>query len=235
MNAFQSIFTVIWHRMTDVFRPANERGYDPKGGFMKITDDHMLENAILEPVDGGSTMPTRRFLVIHFTAGASGMSSINYWRNSKKASAHIVIDRDGTIYQCRPFNMTAGHAGRSKWTDPMTGEHYNGLNSCSIGIELANGGHSYPAKFSHLQPLRAEHKHGGGVKDWETFTKPQLDACEAVSKALCQRYNLDDVLGHEDCSPGRKTDPGPAFPMDDLRRACGFTHPIGTRINQSPI
>jgi len=230
MNGVQALLTVIWHRMTDVFRPANDRGYDTKGGFMKITGDHMLENAILEPVSGGASMKIRRFLVIHFTAGASGMSSINYWRSSRKASAHIVIDRDGTIYQCRPFNRTAGHAGRSKWTDPHTGEHYNGLNACSIGIELANGGSSYPERFSALAPTHAEHKHGGGKRDWETYTAAQLQACEEVSKSLCERYNLDDVIGHEDCSPGRKTDPGPAFPMDKLRSVCGFSHPLGTRI-----
>lgn len=230
MNAFTAILTALFQRVTDPFRRPEDRGYDTKGGFMKITDKHMLEGAILEPVSGGAAMPTRRFLVIHFTAGASGISSINYWRSSRKASAHIVIDRDGTIYQCRPFNRTAGHAGRSKWTDPRTGKHYNGLNACSIGIELANGGSSYPDKFSALDPTHAEHKHGGGKRDWETYTKAQLEACEEVSKALCQRYNLDDVLGHEDCSPGRKSDPGPAFPMQSLRNACGFTHPVGTRI-----
>lgn len=35
-------------------------------------------------------------------------------------------------------------------------------------------------------------------------------------------YRLDDVLGHEDIARGRKTDPGPAFPLAAVRaRALG--------------
>jgi N-acetylmuramoyl-L-alanine amidase len=30
-------------------------------------------------------------------------------------------------------------------------------------------------------------------------------------------YRLRDMLGHEDIAPGRKSDPGPAFPLENLR------------------
>lgn len=191
---------------------------------MKITDDHWLENAKRQPLDGGSAMNVRRFLVIHFTAGASALSSINFWRTpaAQGASAHIVVDRDGTIYQCRPFNRTCGHAGASKWKDPKTGIEYTRLNSCSIGIEIANGGDSYPTKFSKFTPVNARHKNGGHEKTWERYTPEQIAAVRELSKALVKRYNLDDVVGHEDIAPSRKNDPGPAFPMIELREACGF-------------
>ncbi|MBK1884617.1 N-acetylmuramoyl-L-alanine amidase [Luteolibacter pohnpeiensis] len=192
---------------------------------MKITDDHWLEDAKRVPLPGGAVMSIRRFLVMHFTSGATAMSSINYWKElGNGVCAHVVIDRDGTIYQCRPFNRTCGHAGASQWKDPNTGITYFDLNSCAIGIEMANGGDSDSLieRFSKLKPLVARHKNGGPVKNWEKYPKAQLDACEAVSKALVARYNLDDLVGHDDIAPERKVDPGPAFPMQAMREACGF-------------
>jgi N-acetylmuramoyl-L-alanine amidase len=186
---------------------------------MTVDQSHCLEGALRRPLVGGSSMSTRRFLVIHFTSGASAESSIEFWRSpeAKGACAHIVIDRDGTVYQCRPFNQTCGHAGVSKW------KGFAGLNSCSIGIELANAGDNekLAAKWGK-SGVTAKHKNGGDLKKWEGYPLAQLAACEAVSKALVARYKLDDVIGHEDIAPSRKNDPGPAFPMAALRIACGF-------------
>lgn len=187
---------------------------------MNITKDHWLEGAIRKPLSGGNSMPIRRFLVIHFTSGASAESSINFWKTpaAKGASAHIVIDRDGTIFQCRPFNMTCGHAGKSRW------KGFEGLNTCSIGIELANAGDysKLACKWTKLPLVRAKHKNGGPIQEWEAYPEAQMNACIEVSKALVERYNLDDVIGHEDIAPDRKNDPGPAFKMQELREACGF-------------
>lgn len=194
-----------------------------EGRTMKIDSEHWLETAKRRPISGGAIMAIRRFLVIHFTAGASAESSINYWKElGIGVCAHFVIDRDGTIYQCRPCNRTAGHAGASQWKDPKSGTTYHGLNACSIGIELANGGDSYPEKFSSITPTTARHKNGGPFTKWETYPPAQLAACEMLSKVMCDRYKLDDLVGHDDIAPNRKSDPGPAFPMQLLREACGF-------------
>jgi len=190
---------------------------------MKIGADHWLEGVKRDPIPGGAEMPTRRFLIIHFTAGATGKSSINFWRElGSGICAHFVIERDGSISQCRPCNRTAGHAGSSQWKDPKSGITYLALNQCSIGIELANGGDAFPQKFTTLKPTLAKHKNEATAKQWETYDPRQIAACKELSKALVERYNLDDVVGHEDVAPRRKTDPGPAFPMLELRQFCGF-------------
>ncbi len=187
---------------------------------MTITADHFLATAERIPVPGGSKMDVRRFLVLHFTSGASAKSSIDFWRSTaaQGACAHIVIDRNGTVYQCRPFNKTCGHAGKSQWAG------FDGLNSCSIGIELANAGDNAPLakRWTKLPLVTAKHKNGGKETEWEAYPEEQLRACEEVAKALVERYKLDDVVGHEDIAPTRKNDPGPAFPMQRLREACGF-------------
>lgn len=192
---------------------------------MIIDDDHWAKNVKRQLIPGGAVMAIRRFLVIHFTAGATAQSSIDYWKQlGTGVCAHFVIDRDGTIYQCRPCNRTAGHAGSSRWKDPKTGITYIGLNSCAIGIELANAGDD-PAlarRWSKLPLVTARHKNGGPVAEWEAFPAEQIAACEALSQAVVTRYNLDDVVGHDDIAPNRKNDPGPAFPMQALRESCGF-------------
>lgn len=201
---------------------------------MKITPDHYLDVALRRGIPGGNPMPTRRFLVIHFTGGWTAASSVAFWKTpvAKGANAHIIIDRDGSVIQCREFNWTAGHAGVSKWKDSKTGVWFKGLNSCSIGIELANCGDLVRDKYPPTMPsewagrpiprLMARHKNGGGLKGWELYDQRQLDTCREVARLLVDRYNLDDIVGHEDIAPDRKNDPGPAFPMTEFRAALGF-------------
>jgi N-acetylmuramoyl-L-alanine amidase len=207
---------------------------------MNITTDHWFEAVDRQLLEGGSVMSIRRFLVIHFTSGWSAQSSVDFWKTAgaRGASAHVIIDRDGAVIQTRPFNCTCGHAGVSRWKDPNTGETYIGLNTCAIGIELANAGDMvrspdiYPRSMQRLasrpiERLTARHKNGGPISQWEIYPPEQLKALEIVCKGICQRYNIDDLVGHDDIAPDRKNDPGPAFPMQALREACGFTKPLG--------
>jgi N-acetylmuramoyl-L-alanine amidase len=196
---------------------------------MKVLDNHLLDEAELQLLPGGNPMGIRRLLVIHFTSGMSAQSSIDFWKTAeaKGACAHIIIDRDGKVFQCRAFNKTAGHAGVSRWHDEKAGVEREGCNAFSIGIELANAGDDVkgtekaPKAFGKYDcpagAIKARHKNGGPAELWENFPNAQLEACFAVSQALFDRYHLDDVRGHDDIAPERKNDPGPAFPMEKLR------------------
>ena len=106
---------------------------------MRINDADLLEpdGADIEigdsPNQGGPIVP--EYLVIHYTAGRSGASSARHFLDPEaKASAHIVLDRSGKIWQLVPFRRKAWHAGISAWA----GRH--GLNGFSIGIEIDNAG-----------------------------------------------------------------------------------------------
>lgn len=206
MNLFRSI--------ASLFR----RRPDPAS----LIADHWFTEASREPIPGGAPI-VPQFLVIHFTAGARARSSIEYWRKlANGICAHFVIERDGEIIQCRPTNVSCGHAGKSSWIDRKTGQQFHGLNAHSIGIELANGGNIHPTRFSDLPPTVAEHKHGGPTRAWETYPPEQIEACKHLSRALVAAYGLRDIIGHDDIAPGRKLDAGPAFPMDELRKHVGL-------------
>ncbi len=144
-----------------------------------------------------------------------------FQRSEARASAHLVIGRDGEITQSVPFDTVAWHAGRSHW------EGREGLNQYALGIELVNAGRlirqgdSWRAWFQHVYPddqvLEATHKHESSPAGWQTFTAEQIEAAVEVCCLLFERYGIRDVVGHDDIAPGRKSDPGPAFPMSSFR------------------
>lgn len=179
-----------------------------------------------DPISGGETMPIRRALVMHFTGGATGASSINAMRE-RGVSAHLVVDRDGSITQCRPFTRTAGHAGVSRWVDPKTAKKYVGCNGFTIGVEIANAGDDEGAQKwavkNGAKLEKARHRNESKEKTWEVYPPAQIEAVTALAKALVEKYNLDDVTGHDCIAPERKLDPGPKLPMEAIREACGFS------------
>jgi N-acetylmuramoyl-L-alanine amidase len=194
---------------------------------VKISADHFLDGAKRDLIVGGSPMNIRRVLVMHFTGGATAASSVEAMRQ-RNVSAHLVVDRDGSVIQCRAFNRVASHAGVSRWVDPHTRTKYNGVNSCGIGIEIANAGNdpgalSWARKQPGFASITARHRNGSPMLEWETFPAAQLQAVFQVAQLLVASYKLDDLTGHDCIAPERKDDPGPAFPMLELRAACGFT------------
>jgi len=172
------------------------------------------------PNMGGSVQ--HKFLVMHFTAGRSAKESVD-WLKSKnaKASAHVVIGRDGSVTQLVPFDRIAWHAGASSW------EGLQGMNNYSLGIELDNAGkltrHGnhwqswFKVEYDDAEVVQAIHKNETELCGWHDYTSEQIDTALQVAGMLMAEYELLGVVGHEDIAPRRKCDPGPAFPMVSFR------------------
>jgi N-acetylmuramoyl-L-alanine amidase len=172
--------------------------------------------------DGGNFVTPPKVLVMHFTYGASGRSSANWFRDRTNpgSSAHVVIDRDGSVIQCADFQTVCWHAGRSRLRDIV------GLNAHALSIEMANWGYLRQAGSgwkSHTgvaiaNPVIATHKNGNPQGSpspcgWEPYPEAQFLNAVAVAQALVSEYGLTEIVGHDDISRGRKWDPGPAFDM----------------------
>ena len=182
---------------------------------------------VTSPNTGGALAGGRpRFLVIHYTAGGQASGSIAWFANrDSKVSAHLVIDREGKITQMVPFDTVGHHAGASRW------KGVNGLNRHSVGIELANWGQlrrsgagGWLSATGQAVPgervVLAEHRNSPGIEHgWEVFDEAQFFAAVAAAQAIVREYGIGptDVVGHDDISPGRKIDPGPALPMAKFR------------------
>lgn len=54
--------------------------------------------------------------------------------------------------------------------------------------------------------------------DEQPYTRAQYAALARLLKALRRRYPIEDVVGHSDIAPGRKTDPGARFDWSRVRR-----------------
>lgn len=200
---------------------------------MKVSNHRLLRDDgtpypyVDAPAHGGAL--NRRWLVMHYTADG-GNTAVEWFKNpASRVSAHLVIARDGGITQMVPFDRVAFHAGKSEW------KGVSGLNAHSIGIEMVNFGElvKHPSKGwmrywdKWIEPAVPEAqvrldgtKAVGGQalpRGWQTYTEAQLAAAHDAARAIVAAYALEDVLGHEEISPRRKTDPGPAFGIAKFR------------------
>ncbi len=145
-------------------------------------------------------------IVLHYTGMADTEAAVaKLCSAGSEVSAHYVVMEDGYIIQCVPEARRAWHAGAAAWA----GE--SDINSCSIGIEIANPGHSH------------------GYPD---FPKRQIAAVTTLCRSIFTRYRIPAwrVLGHSDVAPARKQDPGEKFPWRVLHDAG-----IGIWVKPAPI
>ncbi len=104
-----------------------------------------------------------------------------------QVSAHLLIKRCGQMIQFVPFNLAAWHAGVSQW------KGRENCNNFSIGIELEG-------------------------LDSTAYTQAQYQSLIDVTKLLLQEYptlSIQNIVGHSDIAPGRKSDPGKHFKWHD--------------------
>ena len=138
-------------------------------------------------------------IVLHYTGMADAESALTrLCKAGTEVSAHYVVLEDGRIVQCVPEALRAWHAGTSSWGGETD------INSCSIGVEIVNGGHDW------------------GYPD---FPQRQIAAVIALCRGIMLRRSIarPRVLGHSDVAPHRKKDPGEKFPWR-LLASSGVGH-----------
>ena len=124
------------------------------------------------------------FIIIHHTAQDSLTQTLKTFTTTKpQVSAHYVIADDGRVVQMVNDYLRAWHGGAASW-----GKNTD-INSASIGIELDNNG---------IEP----------------FSDRQILSLLALLTKLKSDYNIptQNIIGHSDIAPTRKTDPSRLFP-----------------------
>ena len=149
-----------------------------------------------------------KYLIIHYTGMKSENAAIKRLTDVKSnVSCNYLIKKNGDIIIMVPDLYSAWHAGKSSW------KNYQSLNKSSIGIEIANPGHSH------------------GYKQFSNF---QIISLIKLSKFLIKKYkiNLKNILGHSDIAPERKKDPGEKFPWKKL---ASFNLAIWHKISETNL
>jgi N-acetylmuramoyl-L-alanine amidase len=145
-------------------------------------------------------------IVLHYTGMSDADAALErLCASDSQVSAHYFVYEDGRIIQCVPEARRAWHAGKGGWAGETD------VNSCSIGIEIANPGHQlgYP-EFSRRQIAAV------------------ITLCRGIVARRCIRP--DRVLAHSDVAPTRKQDPGEKFPWPLLARSG-----VGLWVSPVPI
>lgn len=154
-------------------------------------NDRPIDEDISLLVIHSISLPPKKYNTDHierFFLNELDFSSHNFYKNidGMKVSAHVLIKRNGEVIQFVPFNKRAWHAGVSS---------YKGKNDCnnfSIGIELEGS-------------------------DDDIFEDIQYEKLSLITSLLITEYDLitkDNIKGHSDIAPERKTDPGVLFDWD---------------------
>jgi N-acetylmuramoyl-L-alanine amidase len=186
-------------------------------------DNHRIAGCWHGPSpNAGGALVKPSLLVLHFTAsGGTDPSGDVAWFMSPeaKAAAHLIVGRNGAVKQVVAFDVKAWHAGKSIWRGRPN------CNNYSIGIEIDNWGRLVKTADGQMRsytgaavdPSRAallQHKHETSPSYWELYTEEQLTRTAELVRLLLAAYpSIGEIVGHEDIAPGRKTDPGPAFPL----------------------
>lgn len=140
-----------------------------------------------------------QMVILHYTGMPDSGEALQWLCNPvSQVSAHYFVFEDGRVLQLVPESRRAWHAGVSCW------EGESDINSASIGIEIANPGHP---------------------GDLPPFPNAQIESVIALVRDIAARWRIAPhrILGHSDVAPGRKIDPGEAFPWHRLH-AAGIGH-----------
>jgi len=158
-------------------------------------------------------------IVLHHTGGdLSG--AVARFQEKEEASAHYIVDRDGTVYQMVPESYGTKHVNcynqRSFClaTCPICEDEVGRLEEPylqSVGIEIVNLGAVDSTVFTGA--VYEDYQMAFGHRYWEDYPPAQVKSLKALVEDISIRWGIpldaEHVIGHSLIN--QKSDPGPAL------------------------
>lgn len=172
-------------------------------------------------------------VVVHYTADRALEAGAAYLV-SANLGYHLIVGRDGGIYQMTSLDRMAWHAGKAIWHGRSPNHHFLGVSLVSWGFlkQLPSGkfrSHTGADVDPDDVAQRPDNRHGI-VQPWDAATPEQVTSLEEILQWCVTRgIDPDMVCGHDECAlpPGRKADPGGVLPyaMSELRQRLKSAQP----------
>lgn len=156
----------------------------------------------------------------------------------RPASWHLLVSREGAVYQSAPFTVGTWHVGVG---GVIAGRRFPNINHATVGIELENAGRlkrlgalAYcwpyyvdpraPATQRRPDPacaLPLERAVATPLGLFDGFTPAQEESAALILRALVARYGWTREVctySHVDFDPEHREDPGPIWKQTVLPR-----------------
>lgn len=178
------------------------------------------------PYPGGGP----RGAIVHFTAGRGKPQDVVN-QGVKDGYAYWCVGRDGLLVTAHSAEMSGAHSGKSTWKGLRSPVHLDliGIEVIAAGICKRISENVYRPWYNEKKAdpaadftaLQVRYTNGAGGYPapgfYHMFTKEQeatlIETLIWLAKHFEKTFRVEYVLGHDEVSPGRKTDPGAALSM----------------------
>lgn len=180
---------------------------------MKLPDLYLGTQKLLNPMQFAVGPLDALGVTVHYTADGTVTQTVDAL---KKAGLgyHVIIDRDGMVYQTTYLSQRVHHAGEASWLGKSPNRHHVAVAVSSWGVVGLKdkkyttwAGREIPA----TEVARRKGNLGPGDYNWHAATGAQERALLMFLRwCVMKGISPDAVCGHDECATpkGRKADPG---------------------------
>lgn len=188
-------------------------------------------------------------ITVHYTADRR-IERVFESLKAQDLAYHVLVDRNGVVFQCAPLTHRVWHAGKAEWNGVSPNQRHLGVAVVSYGEVHAEEG-PYTAtwnadKIPDADVVKRKAPVSGVLAAWDAATVQQESALmRFLQWCVDQGVDPHNICGHDECAQprGRKIDPGGVLSRDmstlrrmllDYQKARGTVRELKNK-NNNPL